>query len=151
MLEITKKQFRLLVVAQFVLLVVTIVFSVVLESHFMPTEIQTFVDSQYSAHMSIFEVTFGIIAVVVSVWSIQNMYALYNFNKYARKNYTIILCISVFLSLVFPLKVVASLGFEHTFEYVHLLFEGVTLALLYSSNIATYFENTPETSGVADA
>jgi len=142
MKTVTTKQFKALILAQIALVVIAIL-STQVSSTLLPDDLQKYVYPDYSEPVVgfAFDIVLGIFLVVIGIWGIQNLFALYNFKKYARKHAVIILAFYYVTGLFFPLQPSVVLGYENYLFDLSAFLSGIIIALLYFSNISTYFES----------
>lgn len=152
-MTITKKQFRLLIVAQFVLIIVGLLVSL-----FVPTTFSSELLEQYNYFfeqpLSTVMLVLGFLVIPFGIWALVNMIALYQFKAYAPKHLLIITILGTALSLsIEPFGVYPMIGLESSIYTVVAMLAGATLTLVYYSNATTFFHPTlaNEEVPVADA
>ncbi|MBP6924726.1 MAG: hypothetical protein KBB78_04135 [Candidatus Pacebacteria bacterium] len=120
--------------------------SLLVPQSLLSPEAVSYLDS-YSNPSDTFGVVYGLLALLMVIWVLQNMYALYRFKSYARKNYVIITFLFIMFTLPYPFELVKYLAMEEAITYIDTLLSGAVLALLYFSNIAKEFDKAEKNSG----
>ena len=147
--QITRKQFKLLIIVQFVFIVVAATSSFVL-SPFASAEMKTLLDMYYEIPLNTYNTVMSLFLLPIGAWSLQNMIALYQFESYAPKHLLYITALMLIVGFaVMPLEIFPYFGIEKMLYYVADVLFGFTLALVYFSNIANEFKAPIESTLVA--
>ncbi|MBY0538118.1 hypothetical protein K2P47_01820 [Patescibacteria group bacterium] len=141
-MQITKSQFKKLILFQAVLLFVYVIASFFTPA-LLPAELQTYLDSVYEQDLSIYEIITAVLALPLLVWMLQNLVALYQFRSYAPKHLLYITMISVLLYISIPGAIVYTVIDSFLNDLLFLL-AGFTLAIVFYSNIADEFKKPVE-------
>lgn len=139
---ITKKQFKQLILLEVAIGVVAILCGVFGEQ-FLPTVLQEYLQAESNAPITTYEALVGLMVIVVGLWSLQNLVALYKFRKYARTHALVLTLLWPIIAVLMATTPVIYLQIEDVFYGINAILWGVTLALLYCSNIAEYFQSIP--------
>lgn len=143
MKTITQRQFKQLILLQVAILVVAI-FCGVFGEQFLPTVLQEYLQAESDAPVTTYQFSVGLVVIVIALWSLQNLVALYKFRKYARKHALVLTLLWPIIAVFMATTPLIYLQIEDVlYEMVATLW-GVTLALLYYSNIAEYFKSSPQ-------
>ncbi|MFM2423938.1 MAG: hypothetical protein RLZZ70_327 [Candidatus Parcubacteria bacterium] len=141
------KAFRRLIIAQAVLLILGIL-SAFIVPLFANKETLALYDSVLALPISGLDMFLYVILLPVLVWAIFNLFALYRFAPYAPKHLFYITTLGIGLGFfVAPFSLSAYFNIESMFYYIGSILSGVTLALVYYSNIALEF--TPKDTPVS--
>ena len=139
MKTITKKQFKFLIIVQVLVLFAAIIATSTAEL-VLPSEVNNYIENAENAPIHGAFVVVGAFAILLTLWSLQNFLALYRLRKYARRHALLITIAWLAMSPVFPLDPVIYIGYENWLYELNALLWGATVAVLYFSNIAEYFE-----------
>ncbi len=138
-MTITKKQFRLLIVVQFVLIIVGLLVSALVPATFSGELLEQY-NYFFEQPISTTTLILGFLMIPFGIWALVNMIALYQFKTYAPKHLLIITILGTVLSLSLePFGVYPMIGLESSIYTVVAMLAGATLALVYYSNAATFF------------
>jgi hypothetical protein len=138
-MTITKRQFRLLIVAQFVLIILGLLVSAVAPTTFSVEQLEYY-NYFFEQPISTLMLILGFLVIPFGIWALVNMIALYQFKAYAPKHLVIITILGTALSFAIePLGVYPLIGLESSVYTLVSLLAGATLALVYYSNAATFF------------
>jgi hypothetical protein len=139
-MQITKSQFKTLIVVQLVIGIGSAVLSF-FTTALLPIALQTYVNESLEQDLSSYQIIVFTLALVVALWALQNLIALYQFKSYAPKH---LLYITI-ISPVFYFGILDAVVYTSIDAYLNdLLFmlAGATLALSFYSNIASEFSTT---------
>jgi hypothetical protein len=142
MRTITREQFQKLIIAQVLVLVVYIFLPFVTTS-FLPLELQTYVNSTMESDLTVWQIIVVAFSIPLLIWAIHNYRGLYTFKPNAPKHLLYITIISG-LYYVNVLEAYVFTNFESFFNDVLYILTGITLALVYFSNIADEFKKPAE-------
>lgn len=147
MRTVTREQFKKLILVQVGILIVYI-FSTFFMTSFLPLELQTYVNATMEGDLTLWEIVVLVVSVPFLIWFIINLRGLYAFKPNAPKQLLYITIVSgLFYLNIFEAFVFTNL--EAFFNDALFLLSGITLALVYFSNIADEFnkpiESTPTT------
>ncbi len=138
--QITRKQFRQLIILQFLFLVLALITPFAISSFASETTKAIF-DIIADAPFRTYDVIIALIVLPLGLWSLQNMFALYQFKSYAPKHLLYIIILGILSGFAsYPVEVLPIFGLEDMFYYLINLCSGATLALVYFSNIADEFK-----------
>jgi hypothetical protein len=146
-MQITKTQFKKLILFQAVLFVVYIIASFFTPA-LLPAELQTYFDSTFEQDLSVLQIITAVLALPLVVWMLQNLVALYKFRSYAPKHLLYITLLSALLYISIPGAVVYTVIDSFINDLLFLL-AGFTLAIVFYSNIALEFKKPDEVEASA--
>ena len=139
MKTITQKQFKQLILLQVSVLVVAI-FCGVFGEQFLPTVLQEYLKVESQVPATTYQFLAGMVVIVVGLWSLQNLFALYKFRKYSRRHALLLTLLWPIIAIFMATTPVIYLQIEDVLYEIVATLWGVTLGVAYFSNIAAYFE-----------
>lgn len=142
MRTITREQFKKLILVQ-VLILVVYAFSSFITAPFLPAELQAYVNASMEGDLTMWEMAVVAFSIPFLIWVIYNLRGLYTFKPNAPKHLLYITIVSgLYYTNIFQPFVVTNL--EAFFNDTLYILSGVTLALVFFSNIATEFKQPTE-------
>ncbi len=148
MRTVTKEQFQKLILAQVFILIAAIC-STFFMTAFLPMELQAYINASMEGDLTFWEIAVLVPSLPFLAWFIINLRGLYAFKPNAPKQLLYITIVSGFFYVnIFEVFVVTNL--EEFFNDVLFLLSGITLALVYFSNIADEFKKPIETTSTAN-
>ncbi len=140
MITVTKKQFRQIILLQLVIIVVSVIIPFVIPS-FLDGEAAEFYNNFSEAELNAISIVVGVLSIPFMVWAIQNTIAFYLFRPYAPRHLVYVTVIGFVIGIAFdPLSIVPITSIESMIVYAYTLLGGVTLALVFTSNVADFFK-----------
>jgi hypothetical protein len=144
MRTVSREQFQKFILAQ-VFILIAYVCSTFFITSFLPIELQAYVNASMESDFTVWEIVVIAFSIPYLIWVVHNLRGLYYFKPNAPKHLLYITIISVFYYLnIFEATVFTSL--EFLFNDLVFLLTGVTLALVYFSNIADEFSKPLDTT-----
>ncbi len=136
---ITSKQFKKLILLE-TLLVSLVFFSAFIPNRFYGDELQSYLNS-YGDDPGSWDLVLVLFAFIASIWTVQNLYALYKFKTYSRRHAVILTLLGSVWYLLYPLEPFVELGIPALLYDAAVLLWGFILALIYFTNIAENFKS----------
>ena len=136
---ITSEQFKKLIVLE-TLLVSLVFLSAFIPDRFYGDELQSYLNS-YGDDFGSLNLVMVPFALILVIWTVQNLYALYKFKTYSRRHAIILTLLGPIWYLLYPLEPFVELGIPALFYDAAVLLWGFILALIYFTNISENFKS----------
>lgn len=133
------KLLKLSIITQWFCILVGIPFGLY-EETFLPEVLQAYIQTEIEKELTTVEIIEFSLSIVVLFIFLYTSIAVYRLRQWARKPYAVVLVGSVFLYYV--LGVVIATPIAAAFDYIATLSAGLSLGLLYYSQVSHKFEKT---------
>lgn len=142
-MAISKSQFRKLIWLQIALLILIFIGAVIDDQYYQyiyPETLHQYWESYMDTPATYSETLFGWFSVIIGIWGMQNLWALYTFRKYAPKHLAILMAIGFIVGLTAPLYPYVILSLWWTFFDLSIFLCGFILALVFFTDLSKEFK-----------